>query len=297
LFGKKYKDEKKNFRVISDHLRASQALIDNGVIPSNKMHGYILRRLIRRIAIKTDQVIKITDNKIIVDEVKKFKVGLDNGLKEIKKIENITGKLAFDLYQSFGFPVELTIELFADKGQKVDLEEFKKEFEKHKELSRTASAGMFKGGLGEQSEIATKYHTATHLLHASLRQVLGEKVQQKGSNITSERLRFDFSYSEKLSAKQIREIEDLINQKIRENLPVTSEVMDKNSALQNGALGFFSEKYGDRVTVYTISNFSKEICGGPHVKNTGNLGTFKIIKEESVGLNLRRIYALLEPIT
>ena len=290
ITGKKYKDEKKNFRVISDHLRASQALIDNGVIPSNKMHGYILRRLIRRIAIKTDQVIKITDNKIIVDEVKKFKVSLDNGLKEIKKIENITGKLAFDLYQSFGFPVELTIELFADKGQKVDLEEFKKEFEKHRDASRSLSIGIFKGGLEDHSEETTMLHTLTHLLHASLRKVLGDTVSQKGSHITHERLRFDFSNPEKLTDEQVKKVIDLINKQIDKELSVTFKETTPEEAIKEGALHFFAEKYGERVKVYKIENFSLEICGGPHVTNTNLLRHAKMIKQEKIGSGIIRIY-------
>ena len=220
--GKKYEDEKKNFRIISDHLRASEALINSGVIPSNKMHGYILRRLIRRIATKITDLEKITDNKVILDEVKKFKVSLDNGLKEIhrmftssdKKNQTITGKIAFDLYQSYGFPLELTVELFKDKGQEVNLEEFKKEFEKHKDASRSTSKGMFRGGLEDHSEETTKLHTTTHLLHASLRKILGDSVSQKGSHITKDRLRFDFSCPEKLTDEQVEEVIGLMNEKI-----------------------------------------------------------------------------------
>ncbi|MDO8569965.1 MAG: alanine--tRNA ligase [Candidatus Daviesbacteria bacterium] len=336
---KKYEDNKVAFRIIADHLRAAVFIIADGVEPSNKERGYVLRRLIRRAILQlkklgvadlekagseiAETVIKtmapiypqleknhVSLIQIIETEIKKFNQTLEKGLKEFSKLSEIDSKIAFNLFQTYGFPVELTAELAKEKNLQIDLEEFKKEFEKHKELSRTASVGMFKGGLREQSEITTKYHTATHLLHSALRKILGDTVAQKGSNITSERLRFDFSYPEKLSAKQIEEIENLINQKIQENLEITSEVMDKNSALQSGALGFFTEKYGDSVTVYSISHpaledqqvassayagsiFSKEICGGPHVKNTGDLGTFKIQKEESAGSNLRRIYATL----
>jgi alanyl-tRNA synthetase len=211
ITGKKYEEETQKFRIVADHLRASEALINSGVIPSNKMHGYILRRLIRRIATKTDSIEKLTNNKVILEEVSKFKVSLDNGLKEIKKVEKITGKIAFDLYQSYGFPLELTVELFKDKGQEVNLEEFKKEFEKHKDASRSTSKGMFRGGLEDHSEETTKLHTATHMLHASLRKILGDGVSQKGSHITAERLRFDFSYPEKLSEAQVDEVFDLIN--------------------------------------------------------------------------------------
>lgn len=300
ITGKKYEDEKKNFRIIADHLRASIALIDNGVIPSNKMHGYILRRLIRRMAVKLDKVNKITNNRIIVEEVQKFKTSLDNGLKEIGKVEKITGKIAFDLYQSYGFPVELTVELFKDKGQAVDLEEFRTEFEKHKEASRSLSTGIFKGGLEDHSEETTKLHTLTHLLHASLRKILGDTVSQKGSHITHERLRFDFSYPEKLTDKQTSEVIDLINQKIDENLTVSFIETTPEDAIKKGALHFFAEKYGERVKMYSIgptlhkasqdAPFSREICGGPHVTSTKVIGSVKMIKQEKIGSGIIRIY-------
>lgn len=337
---KKYEDNKIAFRIIADHFRASVFIIADGIEPSNKERGYILRRLIRRailqlkklnvldlekagskiaeIIIETMSSVypQLEENhvsliQIIETEIKKFNQTLEKGLKEFSKLEKIDGKIAFNLFQTYGFPVEITTELAKEKNLQIDLEEFKKEFEKHKELSRTASAGMFKGGLGEQSEVATKYHTTTHLLHSALRKILGDSVQQKGSNITTERLRFDFSYFEKLSEEQIKEVEDLVNKAIQDNLKVTSEIMDKQKALDSGALGFFLDKYGDSVTVYSIGNqdghpersgdsrrvegspFSKEICGGPHVKNIGKLGTFKIQKEESAGSGLRRIYAIL----
>lgn len=292
--GKRYGDEKKNFRIIADHLRASTALIDAGIIPSNKMHGYILRRLIRRIATKFDQVEKVTDNKIILEEVSKFKVSLDKGLKEINKVEKITGKIAFDLYQSYGFPLELTVELFEEKGQKVDLEEFKKEFEKHKDASRSTSKGMFRGGLEDHSEETTKLHTATHMLHASLRKVLGDSVSQKGSHITHERLRFDFSYPEKLTDEQVEKVIGLINQKIDEDLPVSFIETTPDEAIKKGALHFFAEKYGEKVKVYTIGDennyFSREICGGPHVTSTKLLGRARMIKQEKIGSGIIRIY-------
>lgn len=322
ISGKKYAEYQRGFRIIADHLRAAVFVIADGVEPSNKERGYILRRLIRRAAVQFKKL-EVSDletavksaAEVFIDlmspvypelnqhrqkilgilgaEVKKFSQTLDRGLKEVNKLNSITGKTAFDLFQTYGFPLELTIELAEEKGFKVDIEEFKQEFEKHRELSRTASAGMFKGGLGEQSEITTKYHTATHLLHAALRQVLGNHVQQKGSNITAERLRFDFSHPEKLTEEQLKQVESLVNQKIGEGLPVIREEMNKDKALNSGALGFFAEKYGDKVSVYTIGDFSKEICGGPHVENTKQLGHFKITKEESAGANLRRIYATL----
>lgn len=294
ITGKKYDDEQKNFRIISDHLRASEALINSGVVPSNKMHGYILRRLIRRIATKTDQIEKITSNNVILEEVEKFKVSLDKGLKEINKIEKIDGKIAFDLYQSYGFPLELTVELFKDKGQEVDLEEFTKEFEKHRDASRSTSKGMFRGGLEDHSEETTKLHTATHMLHASLRKILGESVSQKGSHITAERLRFDFSYPKKLTDEQIEKVFGLINEKIDEDLPVNFVETTPEDAIKKGALHFFAEKYGETVKMYTIGSdkewFSREICGGPHVTNTKLLGHAKMIKQEKIGSGIIRIY-------
>ena len=290
ITNKKYEEDKKNFRIIADHLRASEALIESGVTPSNKQQGYVLRRLIRRMAIKSDQIKNLTKNKIILEELFRFEKTLKNGIKEVTKIDKITGKIAFDLYQTYGFPLELTIELFEEKGQKVNLAEFKKEFDKHKDLSRTASSGSFKGGLADHFKETTKFHTTTHLLHASLRKVLGEGVTQKGSNITVERLRFDFSYPQKLTDDKMIEVENLINEKIDKNLPVTSKEMSFEEAKNEGALAFFSEKYGEKVRVYSIGDFSKEVCGGPHVKNTNELGHVKIIKQEKIGSDIVRIY-------
>ena len=293
--GKKYEQEKKNFRIIADHLRASEALINAGVVPSNKMHGYILRRLIRRIATKTNNLELITNNKIILDEVSKFKLSLENGIKEIKKIlerseDKITGKIAFDLYQSYGFPLELTVELFKDKGQKVNLDDFKKEFEKHKEVSRSTSKGMFRGGLEDHGEETTKLHTATHLLHTALRKVLGDTVSQKGSHITAERLRFDFSYSEKLNDEQIEKVFSLINEQIEKDLPVSFIETTPEDAIKMGALHFFAEKYGEKVKMYSIGDFSREICGGPHVTSTKLVGDVRMIKQEKIGSGIIRIY-------
>ncbi len=294
--GQKYKDEKQKFRIVADHLRASEALVDSGVVPSNKMHGYILRRLIRRMATKIDsgKLIKIIDNEVIKGEIDKFKVSLDNGLKEIKKIKKITGKIAFDLYQSYGFPLELTVELFKDKGQDVDLEEFRKEFEKHKDASRSTSKGMFRGGLEDHSEETTKLHTATHMLHAALRKILGDSVSQKGSHITKDRLRFDFSYNEKLTEKQVDEVISLINKKVGEDLPVSFIETTPDDAISKGALHFFAEKYGEKVKMYTIGSdddyFSREICGGPHVTSTRLVGSVRMIKQEKIGSGIIRIY-------
>ena len=289
-FNMKYLENQKTMQIIADHLRSSEALINNGVVPSNKMHGYILRRLIRRIAIKLPEFEKITDNPVILEELKKFKVSLDKGLKEIKKVEKITGKIAFDLYQSYGFPLELTIELFEEKGQKVDLEEFRTEFDRHKEASRSLSTGIFKGGLVDRGEETTKLHTLTHLLHASLRKILGDTVSQKGSHITHERLRFDFSYPEKLTDIQVKKVIDLINEQIDKNLPVTFEEKTPDEAIKEGALHFFVEKYGEKVKMYSIGDFSREICGGPHVTNTILLRHAKMIKQEKIGSGIIRIY-------
>ncbi|MFH0820108.1 MAG: alanine--tRNA ligase [bacterium] len=220
---------------------------------------------------------------------------------DIKDKMKITGREAFDLYQTYGFPLELIKELARENRFTVDEDGFNEEMKHHQELSRTAAAGMFKGGLSDHSEIATRYHTATHLLLASLRKVLGEHVFQRGSNITAERLRFDFSHSEKLTPEQIKQVEDLVNQKIQEGLPVKVEEMTVNEAKAQGAIGVFEQKYGERVKVYTIglstssgSIFSQEICGGPHIKNTRQLGKFKIIREEASSAGVRRIKAVLE---
>jgi len=201
---------------------------------------------------------------------------------------------AFDLYQTYGFPLELTQELAAERGLVVDEKGFARAFAEHQKKSRAGLEKKFAGGLADQSEVVTRYHTATHLLHAALRQVLGEQVQQKGSNITPERLRFDFSCPEKLTDEQIEQVEDLVNQKIKEDLPVTVETMGLAEAQKQGALAFFGQKYGDQVKVYSISQFSKEVCGGPHVESTGKLGKFKILKEKSIGRGLRRIRATLQ---
>lgn len=344
----------KSLRIIADHLKASVFLISDGVEPSNKLQGYTLRRLLRRSAAKAYKIKKDFDSqdfkslvRIIINiypnyfketdveeiagkislEIRKFRATIERGFKEFEKAFDYQepAMLAANLFLTYGFPLEVSEELFQEKGKTINKKMYDEIITAHKELSRTSSAGMFKGGLAEQSEITTKYHTATHLLHAALRKILGDQVQQKGSNITTERLRFDFSYPEKISQENLQKIEDLVNQKIQENLSVISKTMGKEEALKSGALGFFTEKYGDKVTVYTIgqidshpeqtkshpelvlrytqdpelaegvsgSLFSKEICGGPHVKNTKELGTFKIIKEESAGANLRRIYAVL----
>ena len=307
ISGKSYKENEESMRVITDHTRASAALISNSVVPSNKLQGYALRRLIRRSAIrmrklkgkleKTDLNLGQKDKvaRVIEEEVEKFERTLERGLREIEKIKKIDGKKAFDLYQTYGFPLKITMVLFADKGQKIDKKEFEKEFEKHQKLSRTASVGMFKGGLADTSEEVIKFHTATHLLHAALRKVLGEDVRQKGSNITKERFRFDFTHPAKLTNQQLKKVEDLINEQIEKDLPVSYETKTSKEALGEGALAFFGEKYDEKVKVYTIGDpkgewFSKEVCGGPHVSHTGEIGRVRIIKQEKIGSGVMRIY-------
>ncbi|MBI2019325.1 alanine--tRNA ligase [Candidatus Daviesbacteria bacterium] len=321
--GTKYEMEKEKMQVIADHVRGSEALIKDGVIPSNKLQGYILRRLLRRSAVKLRQINKdiklnelatvVSDESVkavINEEMDRFSRTLDQGLKEITKIESIDGKKAFDLHQTFGFPYEVTEELFRYKGQEIDREQFKAEFEKHKELSRTASAGMFKGGLADNSEIVTKYHTATHLLHQALRDVLGPQVFQKGSNITSERLRFDFSFDRKLTDEEIRKTEEIVNKRIEEDLKVDRKIVNPSEAKEIGAIGLFDEKYGLEVSIYGIGPgfapdskakdqrdrggyYSLEFCGGPHVEHTGAIGKIKIVKEEAISAGIRRIRAQL----
>ena len=342
--GKKYSEDREcrpGMRVVMDHMKAAVFLILDGVIPSNKLQGYVLRRLLRRVAIKMRQLygkfpedvifetisgcaLGIYDglfgvnymeqkklvSQVVDEEMGRFRKTLESGLKEIEKIENIDGKKAFDLYQTYGFPYEVTEELFLQKGQKIDREEFKKEFEKHQELSRTASAGMFKGGLAGHSEIETKYHTATHLLHQALRDILGPEVFQKGSNINTERLRFDFSYDRKMTDQEIKATEDLVNKLIKEDLKVDRRFMSVPEAKKLNAIGLFDEKYAKEVSIYLIGPdfkldprakdqrdrggyYSAEFCGGPHVEQTGIIGEIKITKEEAVSSGIRRIYAEL----
>lgn len=291
LSGKKYGDNIKNFRIVADHLRASEALVEAGVLPLNKQQGYVLRRLIRRMALKFKNIKKITNNEVILDELNKFEKTLSAGLKKVKRIDKIDAKTAFYLYESYGFPFELIEDIAKDRGQKISKKEFEEELEKHKNLSRTASSGMFKGGLVDTSEETTKLHTATHLLHAALRKILGESVSQKGSNITAERLRFDFSYSQKLTEEQIKQVEDLVNKQVDKDLEVSFEMMSYQEAVDSGALHFFDERYGERVKVYKIGDFSKEICGGPHVKHTSTIGHVRIFKQQKIGAGIIRIYA------
>jgi alanyl-tRNA synthetase len=315
-------------RIVVDHLRAAIFIMadDIGIRPGNVNQSYVIRKLLRR-AIRNmkalegqiteefviefynallinyqDLYIELVKNKesvikAIVDEDKLFGLSLEKGLKFFNSIKDegneITGANAFILYSTYGFPIEMTVDLAKEIGKQVDVNQFNIEFTKHQNLSRTASAGMFKGGLAGQSEQIIKYHTATHLLHQALKNVLGNHVHQKGSNITDERLRFDFSHNEKMTAEQLAQVELLVNQCIKNNLPVKCEEMSPEKANDEGAIGLFGDKYGDVVKVYSIGDFSKEICGGPHVKNTGELGIFKIIKEEASSANIRRIKAIL----
>ena len=306
-------------RIVADHFRTAVMMITDGVLPSNKDRGYILRRLIRRATLHMAQegtgwvetvVTAVADvykdqypavmqskdqiTQSITEEVAKFQRTLEKGKQEISKRQKLTGKDAFDLYQSYGFPLELTKEYAKTKGVEVDEAEFEAEFKKHQDLSRTASAGQFASGLADHSDQAVKYHTATHLLHQALRNILGPHVQQKGSNINPERLRFDFSHPVKMTPEQIAAVEMEVNSQITAGLPVSVQTMSPDEAKQEGAIGLFGHKYGDSVTVYSIGGYSKEICTGPHVTNTQEMGHFKIAKEEAVSAGVRRIKAVLE---
>ncbi len=317
---------KKSIEIIADHLKASTFILAEKITPSNLDQGYILRRLIRKsirhfrllgiekenftseiakIVIQTykDSYSELNENKsFILDELKKeeekFKRTLETGLREFNKLakgEKITGKQAFILFSSYGFPIEMTEELAKEKNIELNKKEFEKEFEKHQELSRKGAEKRFKGGLSDSSEQSKKLHTATHLLNAALRIVLkNNNIIQKGSNITSERLRFDFNFDRKLTKEELKQIEDLVNEKIKESIPVKKEEMTLEEAKKRDAQGVFEDKYKQKVSVYTIGDFSVEICGGPHVNNTNELGNFKIKKEESSAAGIRRIKAVFK---
>ena len=326
LSGKKYKENKKAMRIIADHIKASVFILAEGITPDNREQGYVLRRLIRR-AIRygkeleipknknittplTREIIKIYDDypklkknqSFIIDELnkeeEKFEKTLEKGLNKFKKFakdKKISGKQAFLLYQSYGFPIEMIKEESEKMKIKFNKEDFEKEQKKHQKLSRTASAGRFKSGLADNSKATTKLHTAAHLLLSSLRKVLkNKKIIQKGSNITAERLRLDFSFPRKLTEKELNDVESLVNKQIKKSCEVCKEEMSPQEAKQQGAMGIFENKYGEKVSVYSIEDFSKEICAGPHVKNTCELGHFKIIKQESSSAGIRRIKAILE---
>jgi alanyl-tRNA synthetase len=328
-------DEQRKARIILDHIRASVFIVSDGVEPSNKERGYVLRRLLRRsmvyarllnvqqtwlkallgkvIATYAQSYPELVEKSekifaVIEGEQKKFEATLEKGLKEFSKIsriklegsKSIDGKDAFDLYQTYGFPWELTQELAESSGQKIDKAEFETEFKKHQELSRTASAGQFKGGLASHSDKIVRLHTATHLMNAALRQVLGENVWQKGSNITEERTRFDFTHDKKMSPEEISAVESLVNDWIARDLSVKKETMKLEEARSLGAIGVFGEKYADTVSIYTVFDpkteevVSREFCGGPHVEHTAVIGKFKVQKEEASSAGVRRIKAIIE---
>jgi alanyl-tRNA synthetase len=360
LSSKKYNEDKKSFRIISDHLRGSCFLISEGILPSNLAQGYILRRLLRR-TIRYAKILNLPNDlpagrqdwylnpikkiieiygetypeillkeseiiKVIKDEKEKFGKTLEKGLKELNKLfhigkverikpnqkpkvfNRVDAKEAFYIYQTYGFPIEMIQEELAKKFLLVDEEEFNQELKKHQEISRAGAEKKF-GGHGieklatgsrtlptgrQKPKVAVKLHTATHLLHAALREILGNDVKQMGSDINEERLRFDFSYSQKMTPEQIKKVEEIVNQKIKEDLLIKMEEMDYQKAITSGALAFFKEKYPKQVKVYSIRDFSKEICAGPHINRTGELGIFKIQKEKSSSAGVRRIKAVLE---
>ena len=317
-------------RIIAEHLRSSMMIISDGGRPSNVDRGYVLRRLIRRMVrhmnklqINLDEILTLIDinvdnlkgmypelesnqeiiKNVIIEEKNKFVKTLAHGEKEFQKEMNktkeagkdkIAGNVVFKLYDTYGFPPEVTAELAKENDMTVDMDEFDKLFKEHQEKSRMGSEQKFKGGLAEQNEITIAYHTATHLLNAALKQVLGPDTHQRGSNITVDRMRFDFNCDHKMTDEEKQKTEDLVNQWIKEAIPVTVEEMTKDEAVKSGAECMFIEKYPDRVTVYSIGDVSKELCGGPHVKNTSELGTFKIKKEEASSAGIRRIKAILE---
>lgn len=317
-------DLKRARRIIADHTRTAVFMAGDGVVPSNKDQGYILRRLVRRGVRLADKYFRKADGlfpalvfavieqykdaypelekkreqiqSVIVEEEAKFLKALHKGNREAEqrlKSGTITGKDAFELFTTYGFPLEMTEEIARENDVEVDAEEFEREFVKHKDLSRAGSAGKFKGGLADHGEMSVKYHTATHLLQQALREVLGDHVLQRGSNITAERLRFDFSHSSKMTAEEIKKTEDIVNGKIAEALPVSYRDLPLEEAKKLGAIGLFGEKYGETVRVYQVGNFSLEFCGGPHVENTSVLGHFKILKEEASSAGIRRIKAVL----
>lgn len=330
MSGRSYADNPLPFRVISDHIRAAAMAIADGGRPSNVESGYIIRRLIRRAVVYARQLgiegkffgdlsVTVMDifeeiypeigrqREIVAAEMDReetrFQATLERGLKKYYKVvenakqehrQQISGDEAFDLFQTYGFPLAITVELANEQGLQVDENRFNDLFHEHQEISRRGMDKKFRGGLADDSLQTSRYHTSTHLLHKALRQVLGDSVQQKGSNITPERLRFDFSYGQKLTPQQVQEVEKIVNRQIEKDLPVTFEVLSLNEALKQGALAFFGEKYGKQVKVYAIGEFSKEVCGGPHVDRTGKLGHFRITKQEAVGQGVRRIRALLE---
>lgn len=333
LSGKNYDDNAdtiKAFRIVADHMRTATFMLGDprGVTPSNVDQGYILRRLIRRalryamqLGMPENSLSKIAEvvvsdygevyselienNAHIVKELDteeaRFQRTLTNGMREFERIKGkfengiIDGKNAFRLFDTFGFPIEFTEEMARENGLTVDIEGFHAAFEEHQQKSKAGAEQKFKGGLAEATDETAKLHTATHLLQAALRKVLDESVSQKGSNITAERLRFDFSFSRKVTSDELREVEKLVQDAIDANVPIICEEMTVSEARDKGAIGLFGDKYGEKVKVYTMGEYSCEICGGPHAENTGDLGTFKIKKEEASSAGVRRIKAVLVP--
>lgn len=338
LSGKRYVDGgdmARSMEVVADHIRGAVFILGDrrGVTPSNVDQGYILRRFIRR-AIRHGRLLGIqqafivpiaevfislmaepypeleTNRERIVTELKreeeKFSRTIEKGLKEFERIlakkSAVSGEDAFILYSTYGFPLELTEELVRDKGLSIDAEIFKTEFKKHQDLSRSGAEQKFAGGLADNSERVVRMHTATHLLHKALRNVLGTHVEQRGSNITQERLRFDFSHPDKMTPEQVKQVEDIVNEQVGKDYPVRFEMMTVDEAKAAGAIGLFEDKYaalGNKIKVYMVGDdakgyFSKEICGGPHVENTAKVGKFKILKEEAVAAGIRRIKAVVE---
>ena len=342
LSGKSYLEDMESFRIIADHTRASAFLIAEGILPSNVDRGYILRRLIRRSARRAQKLNLPLQyiNEIIAEfgriyggvypeieakqkeietaykeEVEKFTQALERGAKEFERLQKklvgerrkiISGQEAFELYETFGFPLDITLEMAKENGLEVDEKEFEEAFAKHQEISRAGAEKKF-GGHGlvlqtgelkasdeEELKKVTRLHTATHLLQAALRQVLGEHVRQKGSDITAERLRFDFSHPQKMTDEEKKKVEDMVNEQINKELPVTMEELSIEDAEKSGAMMFQKEKYGATVKVYSVGSFSKELCGGPHVANTKEIGRFKILKEEASSAGVRRIRAMVE---
>ncbi|MBN2353039.1 MAG: alanine--tRNA ligase [Spirochaetales bacterium] len=325
-------EKDRSVRIVADHLRSAVFILgdERGVTPSNVGAGYVLRRLIRR-AVRHGRKLGIDKAfleplaRAVVDTFKgpypelgtneakvyaefnkeetKFLETLQKGEHEFEKLapnllknpkKVIPGRIAFRLYDTYGFPLELTEELAAERGLAVNKEEFEEAFKKHQELSRAGSEAVFKGGLADQSEMTVRYHTATHLLQAALKRVLGDHVAQKGSNITAERMRFDFTHPAAMTPEEVKNVEDIVNEQIKRDLPVTMEMMKLDEAKAKGATALFGEKYEETVKVYSVGDFSKEVCGGPHVEHTGALGRFKITKEQSSSAGVRRIRAVLE---
>jgi alanyl-tRNA synthetase len=319
-------ENERSVRIIADHSRAAAFILAERIVPKNVEHGYVLRRLIRR-SIRHGKLLGIEDDflgellKIVIEmyskdyphlkenedfiiselekEEKKFKKTLAKGLRKFEQISknksNIDGESAFLLFQSYGFPIEMTVEIGKEKGIEVDVHGFEEEFKKHQEVSRVGAEKKFSSGLADTSEQTVKLHTATHLLNEALRRVLNKKdIFQRGSNITPERLRFDFNFDRKLTDKELKDVEDLVNEQIRKAIPVERIETTLEEARKMGAQGVFEEKYGEKIFVYSIGDFSKEICSGPHVKSTKELGKFKIVKEKGIASGVRRIRAILE---